>query len=304
MGSSGLTFWLWVLLNTTSKLSDQGVMKNWPARCLGKVTLVESRHTILDFCDAEIVEGLRYHLRDEGVTMRLGETVVGVETHEHGCVTQLASGKRIASEAVLYSAGRQGAVDDLDLERVGLEADKRGRIHVDEHYRTVVPNIYAAGDVIGFPSLAATSMEQGRVAACYAVGEPVESLGALQPFGIYSIPEISFVGRNEEELTEAGIPYEVGVARYRELARGHILGDTHGMLKLCVSPDDQHLLGVHVLGTDATEIIHTGQAVMALGGTLGYLVNTVFNYPTMAESYKVAALNAMNKLRDLERMSR
>jgi NAD(P) transhydrogenase len=261
-----------------------------------KVTIVERRQQLLDFCDAEVVEGLRYHLRDLGVVFRLGEAVSSVDPHEGTTVTTLESGKRIMAEAVLYSAGRQGATDALALENAGLEADERGRIQVDENYRTTADHIYAVGDVIGWPSLAATSMEQGRLAASHAFDHSTKSMGGLLPFGIYTIPEISFVGKTEEELTDAAIPYEVGISRYRELARGQILGDLYGTLKLLVSPGDRRILGVHVFGTSATEVVHIGQAVMGNGGTIDYLVDSVFNYPTLAESYKVAALDAMNKL--------
>jgi NAD(P) transhydrogenase len=233
------------------------------------------------------------------VTFRFGEVVTEVVEHETGTLTTLASGKRIAAEAVFYSAGRQGATEELELANAGLEADIRGRIAVDSHHRTAVDHIHAAGDVIGFPSLAATSAEQGRLAAAHAFGlEPTHS-NQLMPFGIYSIPEISYVGQTELELTEAAVPYEVGVAHYRELARGHILGESHGMLKLLVSPDDHRLLGIHAFGTGATEVVHIGQAVMGLGGTIDYLVESVFNYPTLAEAYKVAALDAANKLRSV-----
>jgi NAD(P) transhydrogenase len=267
-----------------------------------KVTLVEQRDQLLPFCDAEMVEGLQYHLREAGITMRLGETVVGVDRLDGGTITHLASGKRIAADAVLYSAGRQGAVDDLGLENVGLEADANGRIKVDEQYRTSVDNIFAVGDVIGFPSLAATSMEQGRRAACAAFGVEAPAINNLMPIGIYAIPEFSFVGRTEKELTGAGVAYEIGLSRYRELARGQIIGDINGMLKLLVNADDRTLLGVHVLGTGATEIVHIGQAVMAHGGSVDYLVDAVFNYPTLAESYKVAALDATNKLGAVRRL--
>ena len=193
--------------------------------------------------------------------------------------------------------------DSLNLPAAGLTADERGRITVDEFYRTKVENIYAVGDVIGFPALAATSMEQGRLAAHHAFGEPVTVTDAPQPIGIYSIPEISFVGRTEDQLTDACVPFEVGVSRYRELARGAIVGDSYGVLKLLVSPDDGKLLGVHVFGTGATELIHIGQAVMGCGGTVDYLVNAVFNYPTLSEAYKVAALDATNKMRAVTRLS-
>ncbi|MDL4817403.1 Si-specific NAD(P)(+) transhydrogenase [Actinomadura opuntiae] len=268
-----------------------------------KVTVVERRERMLEFCDLEIIEALKYHLRDLAVTFRFGETVASVERMARGAITVLESGKRIPADTVMYSAGRQGMTDGLGLEAAGLAADRRGRIEVDEHYRTEVPHIYAVGDVIGFPSLAATSMEQGRLAAHHACGEPVSDIIEVQPIGIYTIPEISFVGRTEDELTEAKVPFEVGVSRYRELARGQIIGDSYGMLKLLVSPDDRKLLGVHVFGTGATELVHIGQTVMGLGGTVDYLVNAVFNYPTLAESYKVAALDAMNKMRHIARLS-
>jgi len=268
-----------------------------------KVTVVERRDRMLDFCDLEVVEALKYHLRDLAVTFRFGETVASVEARPEGAITVLRSGKKIPADTVLYSAGRQGLTADLGLAAAGLAADERGRIKVDEFYRTTVPHIYAVGDVIGFPALAATSMEQGRLAAHHAFGEPVRISETPQPIGIYSIPEISFVGRTEDELTEACVPFEVGVSRYRELARGQIVGDSYGVLKLLVSPEDRKLLGVHVFGTSATELIHIGQAVMGCGGTVDYLVDAVFNYPTLAESYKVAALDATNKMRAVTRMS-
>ncbi|MBX6767555.1 MAG: Si-specific NAD(P)(+) transhydrogenase [Actinomadura rubrobrunea] len=268
-----------------------------------KVTVVERRERMLEFCDLEIVEALKYHLRDLAVTFRFRETVASVARRPDGAITVLESGKRIPADTVMYSAGRHGMTDDLNLEAAGLTADARGRITVDGDYRTEVPHIYAVGDVIGFPSLAATSMEQGRLAAHHACGEPVAELHELQPIGIYTVPEISFVGRTEDELTEAKVPFEVGVARYRELARGQIIGDSYGMLKLLVSPEDRSLLGVHVFGTGATELVHIGQTVMGCGGTVDYLVNAVFNYPTLAESYKVAALDAMNKMRHIARLS-
>ncbi|MFF7214611.1 Si-specific NAD(P)(+) transhydrogenase [Streptomyces sp. NPDC008238] len=268
-----------------------------------KVTVVEQREGMLDFCDVEVVEALKYHLRDLAVTFRFGETVAAVERHPTGTLTVLQSGKKIPADAVMYSAGRQGLTDALDLGKAGLAADKRGRISVDEHYRTSVPHIYAVGDVIGFPALAATSMEQGRLAAYHACGEPVNAMNGLQPIGIYTIPEISFVGRTEDQLTDDNVPFEVGVSRYRELARGQIIGDSHGMLKLLVSTEDRTLLGVHCFGSGATELLHIGQAVMGCGGTVDYLVDAVFNYPTLAESYKVAALDATNKLRQINRLT-
>ncbi len=268
-----------------------------------KVTVVERRERMLEFCDLEVVESLKYRLRDLAVTFRFGETVSAVARHTHGAVTILESGKKIPAETVMYSAGRQGMTDKLELANAGLSADSRGRIAVDEKFRTEVPHIYAVGDVIGFPALAATSMEQGRLAAHDACGEPAHALNELQPIGIYTIPEISFVGRTEDQLTEAKVPFEIGVSRYRELARGQILGDTYGVLKLLVSPEDRSLLGVHVFGSQATELVHIGQAVMGCGGTVDYLVDAVFNYPTLAESYKVAALDAMNKIRQLSLLS-
>jgi NAD(P) transhydrogenase len=268
-----------------------------------KVTVVERRERMLEFCDLEVVEALKYQLRDLAVTFRFSESVAAVERHPRGAITVLESGKKIPAETVMYSAGRQGMTDGLGLERAGIEADARGRIPVDEYFRTTVPHIYAVGDVVGFPALAATSMEQGRFAAYHACDEPVHTMNDLQPIGIYTIPEISFIGRTEDALTAARIPFEVGISRYRELARGQIIGDSYGVLKLLVSPDDRSLLGVHVFGTGATELVHIGQAVMGCGGTVDYLVDAVFNYPTLAESYKVAALDAMNKIRQITWLS-
>jgi NAD(P) transhydrogenase len=268
-----------------------------------RVTVVEARPQLLDFCDSEVVEALRYHLRDLNVVFRLNEEVVGVDQHDGGTITHLKSGKRILADTVLYSAGRQGATDGLELGNVGIEADARGRISVDEHYRTSVDHIYAVGDVIGFPSLAATSMEQGRLASAHACGIAVRPISDALPIGIYTIPEISFIGSSEEQLTQEQTPYEVGISRYRELARGAILGDTYGLLKLLVSSDDRRLLGVHAFGTTATELVHIGQTVMGFGGTVDYLVEAVFNYPTLAESYKVAALDATNKLRAISTLT-
>ena len=264
-----------------------------------KVTVVEKRDNMLDVCDPEIIEAWRFHLRDLAVTFRFGEEVTAVDVGSAGTVTTLASGKQIPAETVMYSAGRQGQTDHLDLASAGLEADNRGRIFVDDNFASKVDHIYAVGDVIGFPALAATSMEQGRLAAYHAFGEPTKGMMDLQPIGIYSIPEVSYVGASEIDLTKNAVPYEVGVSRYRELARGQIAGDSYGMLKLLVSTDDLRLLGVHIFGTNATEMVHIGQAVMGCGGTVEYLVNAVFNYPTFSEAYKVAALDVMNKLRAL-----
>jgi NAD(P) transhydrogenase len=267
-----------------------------------KVTVIEQRDHMLEFCDEEIVEALQFHLRGLAVTFRFREVVEAVEAHDGGTVTVLNSGKVVPADVVMYSAGRQGSTDGLGLDKVGIMPDPRGRINVDEHYRTNVPHIYAVGDVIGFPALASTSMEQGRLAAFHAFGETTVSISNTMPIGIYTIPEVSYVGQTEAQLTEASVPYEVGISRYRELARGQICGDSNGMLKLLVSPVDRRLLGVHVFGTGATEIVHIGQAVMGCGGTVDYLVDAVFNYPTLAEAYKVAALDVTNKLRVVERM--
>jgi NAD(P) transhydrogenase len=266
-----------------------------------RVTVVESRQRMLDFCDSEVVEALKFQLRDLSVSFRFGETVAAVASGETGTITTLASGKRVPADAVMYSAGRQGATDELNLPAAGLSADSRGRIEVTPTYQTAVPHIYAVGDVIGFPALAATSMEQGRLAAYHACNEPANSLVALQPIGIYTIPEISYCGQTEDELTTSNIPYEVGISRYRELARGQIIGDSYGMLKLLVSTDTRHLLGVHVFGSHATELVHLGQAIMTCRGTVDQLVDTVFNYPTLSEAYKVAALDVVNKMRAVDR---
>lgn len=266
-----------------------------------RVTIVDKRPTMLEMCDPEVVESLKFHLRDLSVSFRLGEEVAGVDTGAHGTVTRLASGKKIAADTVMYSAGRQGQTAALNLPAAGLEADRRGRIVVDGDYRTAVPHIFAVGDVIGFPALAATSMDQGRLAAYRAFDEPARELASVQPIGIYTIPEISYCGRTEDELTRDSVPYEVGVARYRELARGQIVGDSYGMLKLLVHTDTRELLGVHIFGTSATDLVHIGQAIMACGGTIDYLVDTVLNYPTLSEAYKVAALDATNKIRAVAR---
>src|SRR5262245_44970550 len=265
-----------------------------------RVTLIDKRPRLLSFVDAEIMETLAYHLRQNRVTLRLGEEVSGIEpiVDEHGprVKIQLASGKQIVSEQALYSIGRTGATQELNLPAAGLAPDPRGRLNVNASYQTSVPHIYAVGDLIGFPSLASTSMEQGRLAACHAFGVPATSVPELFPYGIYTIPEISTVGRTEEELTEQGIAYEVGKAQYREIARGQIIGDSSGLLKLIFHIDTRALLGVHIIGEGASELIHIGQAVLAFGGTIDYFVNTVFNYPTLAECYKTAAFDGINRL--------
>jgi NAD(P) transhydrogenase len=263
------------------------------------VTVVEKRERPLEHLDREISDELVHQMRNRKVIFRLGEAVEGIEVSPgppRSAVTLLESGKRIVSELVLFSIGRLGETDSLNLEAAGLEADERGRLEVDEQFRTRVPHIYAAGDVIGFPSLAATSSEQGRLAACHAFGIPAGPMANHFPIGIYSIPEVSMVGAPEHELTEKKVPYETGVARYREIARGQILGDDSGLLKILIHREDRRLLGVHAIGTGVTELIHIGQAVLGLGGGLDYFLETVFNYPTLAECYRVAALDAFNKL--------
>lgn len=263
-----------------------------------RVTLIEKRPRLLEFADAEIIEALSYHLRDHRVTMRLNEEVQSVEETAGGAgvVAHLESNKKVAGEGLLYAVGRQGNVDELNLPAAGLVADARGRIKVDEHYRTTVPHIYAVGDVIGFPSLASVSMEQGRMAVAHAYNRPISSNPSYFPFGIYTIPEISFIGKTEEQLTEEDVPYEVGVAYYREMARGQIRGDTTGRLKLIFHRETLDLLGVHIIGEGASELLHIGQAVLILKGKVDYFVDTVFNYPTLAECYKAAAFNGLNKL--------
>ncbi|HEY0163173.1 MAG TPA: Si-specific NAD(P)(+) transhydrogenase [Edaphobacter sp.] len=263
-----------------------------------RVTLIERRPRLLEFADQEIVEALSYHLRDARVTMRLNEEVESVEEHDDGSVVALLeSKKKVQGDALLYAVGRQGNVDELNLPSVGVEADKRGRIPVDKDFRTKNPNIFAVGDVIGFPSLASVSMEQGRIAAARAFGdESMVSNPSFYPYGIYTIPEMSFIGKTEEQLTEEDVPYEVGVAYYREIARGQIRGDTTGRLKLIFHRENHSILGVHIIGEGASELLHIGQAVMVLGGTIEYFVDTVFNYPTLAECYKVAAFNGLNRV--------
>lgn len=265
-----------------------------------KVTVIDRRARPLEFLDGEIVDELIHQLRRELVTLRCGEAVASVDVvespHRAGLIT-LESGKHVVAQKVLFSVGRVGATANLGLENVGLEPDDRGRLAVDGEFRTAVHHLYAAGDVIGFPALAATSSEQGRLAACHMFGVRAEPMRDSFPVGIYSIPEISMVGATEEELTQRKVPYESGVARFREIARGQILGDDSGLLKLLFHRDTRELLGIHCIGTQSTELIHVGQAVLTLGGGLDYFLSTVFNYPTLAECYKVAAYDAANKLR-------
>jgi NAD(P) transhydrogenase len=271
-----------------------------------KIILVEGRPEVLGFLDYEITEAFQYQMRRSGITLRLGEKVSSIEhinapTNGNGgspkVKATLESGKELQAESLLYAVGRQGTTVALCLDKAGLAADDRERLKVNESFQTCVPHIYAAGDVIGFPALASTAMEQGRLAVCHAYGVATCSMPELFPYGIYAIPEISMVGKTEKQLTEAGIPYEAGIALYKELARGQLLGDLDGMLKLLIHQDEHTILGVHAIGTGATELIHIGQAVMALGGKCDYFINNVFNFPTLAEAYRVAALNGLNKLR-------
>jgi NAD(P) transhydrogenase len=262
-----------------------------------RVILIEKRPRLLEFADAEMVEALSYHLRDQRVTMRLNEEVSSVEeTPDGNVVAYLESKKRLSGDALLYAVGRQGNIDELDLDKAGIEADSRGRIPVDAEYRTKQRHIFAVGDVIGFPSLASVSMEQGRMAAAIAFDRPAQTNPAAYPYGIYTIPEISFIGKTEEQLTDEDAPYEVGVAYYREIARGQIRGDTTGRLKIIFHRETREILGVHIIGEGASELLHIGQAVMVLKGTIDYFVDNVFNYPTLAECYKAAAFNGLNKL--------
>jgi NAD(P) transhydrogenase len=262
------------------------------------VTVIDQRPVVLEFVDRQIVEALSYHLRQLGVTFRLAEKVthVGIDPVRDYVFAELESGKKVRGDALVYAVGRQANGDQIHLEAAGLVADLRGRLKVNQFFQTDVPHIYAAGDVIGFPALASTSMEQGRLAACHMFGIPFEHMPELFPYGIYTIPEISMVGQTEETLTANRVPYEVGIAKYPELAKSMMLGDETGMLKLLFDPETRKLLGVHALGQRATEIIHIGQAVLFYGGSVEYFRDMVFNYPTLAEAYKVAALDGLNKL--------
>lgn len=262
------------------------------------VTLIEPRETFLDFIDCEIIDTFTHELRDRGMVIRTGAEVRSIEKGADGWVTTtLADGRTVRTEMLLYAAGRTGATAPLDLDKCGLTVDHRGRITVDpKTFQTEVPHIYAAGDVIGFPSLASTSMEQGRIAACHAFGLPLPPAPQYFPYGIYAVPEISTVGMNEQEVRARGISYEVGIARFRETSRGHIMGLNSGMMKMLFSLKTRRLLGVHICGEGATELIHIGQAVLNLKGTLDYFIENTFNYPTLAEAYKIAALDAWNRM--------
>lgn len=263
-----------------------------------KVTLLDQRPMLLDFVDREIIESLGFQLRQLGTVLRLGEKVIsiGVEEDRDRVFAKLESGKTVHGQGLLYTIGRQANSDQMNIEAAGLKADGRGKMAVNETFQTAVPHIYAAGDVIGFPALASTSMEQGRLAGCHMFGKPGKMPANLIPYGIYTIPEISMVGHTEEQLTQEKIPYEVGLARYAELAKGQMLGDEQGLLKMLFDPSSLKLLGVHIIGDRAAEIVHIGQAILTMGGTIEYFRDTVFNYPTLAEAYKVAALDGLNKL--------
>ena len=261
------------------------------------VTLIDKRPRLLEFVDAEIIEALQQRMRDLGVALYHDEEVLAIKKEGNKSIhVSLRRNRPIRASTLMYAIGRVGATQSLNLQAVGLQPDSRGRVTVNEHFQTAIPHIYAVGDVVGFPALASTSMQQGRHAACHAFGYPDRIDTSLLPYGIYAIPEISMVGRNEEELRQAEVPYGVGIARYKEIARGQLIGDETGMLKLLFHRHTRHLLGVHVIGEGATELIHIGQAVMAFHGKIDYFIDTVFNYPTLAECYKVAALDGMNRM--------
>jgi NAD(P) transhydrogenase len=262
------------------------------------VTIVEPRDTILDFIDREIIEEFTHDLRKRGISIRFGAKVEKVALDAQGwAIATLTDGRTIRSDMLLYAAGRSGATADLGLENCGITPVDRGRLQVDPvTFQTTTRNIYAAGDVIGFPSLASTSMEQGRIAALHACGSAMPPAPEFFPYGIYAVPEISTVGLTEQEVRQRGIPYECGVARFRETSRGHIMGLQSGMMKLIFSLKTRRLLGAHIVGEGATELIHIGQAVLNLRGTVDYFVENAFNYPTLAEAYKIAALDAWNRM--------
>lgn len=267
-----------------------------------QVTVIDPKTTMLDFIDKEIVEDFIYQLRDRNMKLHLGQKADTVERLDDGKVLlTLDNGRKITTDMVLFAAGRMGATDTLNLPAAGLEADNRGRLKVNpETFQTSVPNIYAAGDVVGFPSLASTSMEQGRIAARVAIGAIAMEPQKYFPYGIYAVPEISTCGLSEEELKERGIPYECGIARFRETSRGHIMGLDSGLLKMIFSLKTRRLLGVHIIGEGATELVHIGQAVLNLKGTVEYFVENTFNYPTLAEAYKIAGLDAWNRMGEIK----
>ena len=266
-----------------------------------QVTLIDPKSTMLDFIDKEIVEDFIYQLRDRNMKLFLGQKAEKV-VHQNGKVElTLDNGRRLTTDMVLFAAGRMGATDTLNLPAAGLEADNRGRLSVNpETFATKVPHIFAAGDVVGFPSLASTSMEQGRIAARVAVGAIAKEPPKYFPYGIYAVPEISTCGLTEEEVKERHIPYECGIARFRETSRGHIMGLDTGLLKMIFSLKTRRLLGVHIVGEGATELVHIGQAVLNLKGTVEYFVENTFNYPTLAEAYKIAGLDAWNRMGDIK----
>jgi len=262
-----------------------------------RVTLIEPRDTFLDYIDRFTIDEFTHHVREMGLDMRLGSPIEKVEDTGRHIEVSLQNGRHVRADMLLFAAGRMGATQKLNLGAAGLETDKRGRLSVDRKtYQTSVPHIYAAGDVIGHPSLASTSIQQGRVAACHALETPTLPESPWFPYGIYSVPEISTVGMSEEEVQQRGIPYEVGMARFRETSRGHIMGLEHGMLKMLVSLKTRRLLGVQIVGEGATELIHIGQAVLNLKGTVDYFVENTFNYPTLAEAYRIAGLDAFNRM--------
>ena len=262
-----------------------------------EVTVLDGREHLLEFCDREIIDALIHHARSLGMVFRMGEEVVGIERFSDTmAAVQTESGKRLVADSVLYTVGRVGDADELNFQAAGLEPDERGRLWCNEEHQTWVPHIYGAGDIVGFPALASVSMEQG--AAAWSAMPLMNHLKQfdLMPYGLFTIPEISMVGKTEQQLTEEHIPYEVGAARYREIARGQISGDRDGMLKILFHRETLKILGIHAIGESATEIVHIGQTVMSLGGTIEYFRNAVFNYPTMAECYKVAAFDAFEKM--------
>ena len=263
-----------------------------------KVTIIEPNACLMPFLDRELADEFVHDLRERGVIIRFGAKVISAEVvGPQSCHLRLTDDRELHADMVLFSAGREGATEGLDLAAAGLEPDARGRLTVDKAtFQTSQPHIYAAGDIIGFPSLASTSMEQGRIAACHAFKAPVHAAPEFFPYGIYSVPEISMIGISEEQAREKGIPYECGVARFRETSRGHIMGISSGFMKMLFSLETRRLLGVHIVGEGATELIHIGQAVLNLEGTLDYFVENTFNYPTLAEAYKVAALDAWNRM--------
>jgi NAD(P) transhydrogenase len=261
-----------------------------------KVTLLDRRTHLLRFIDHEVAQNLLFHMRANGVTLWLNEELARVSMEEGGVVTELKSGKWVESDVLLYAMGRTPNTEGLNLEGIGVALDKQGQVPVNPHYQTSLPHIYAVGDVIGFPALASTSMEQGRVASAHAFGLSEAVMTPTWPYGIYTVPEVSTVGKGEEELTEAKVPYEVGRAFFREIAKGQIVGDLDGLLKLIFHRQTHELLGVHIIGEGATELVHIGQVVMGFKGKVDFFVSNVFNYPTLAECYRVAALDGLNRL--------